>query len=840
MRRSGFSLLRSAPAVIAFFIQIGGVTVAARGEGIWIPGPGSPSLLGSPPAQEFNAVAADPGGSRIFAFGGYPPPTSDLWMLDTAAPTPTWHFVAPASPGPGPRTATSIVFDSRRQRLLLMGGSTTNFSRTMNDVWSFSLTDGSGWQQILPTGVLPTSRGWHSAVYDSLRDRLVIVDGNSGSGSLDDVWALDLTGGPHWTRLGTGGSTPGPRYQSSLALDRDRDRLVLEGGLHGPGIDVWALPLVPGATWSPLVCTGLAPTVRSGAMGAYDGRRNALVVCGGDVTSAEAYDSTFTLAFGDTSTWSVATGPAILRRWYNGSAAYDIRNDRICVLGGIRDAWYEDEACAWDSTSAMWRMLRVLGTPDHPSVRVAHAAATAGHTHELVLAGGRRGDGARGLDDLWRLDLVGGGWSTSQPGGDVFAGRYDHGMTWDPFGDRVLAFGGAPNTPNQALALDLAGAGTWHSIAPPGALPTIDGAVASAFDTARRRLLAVSGTPTGGWQVWALPSEPGSSWTNLTASAATPFDVVWGRMAAYDPFGDEVLVIGGDPAQVWALGLADLVWKKLGTATGPSLRIDAALAFDPVGRRLWIHGGTKTGMVFQSETWRFDLSNRSWTVEATAGQTPPAREKHTLTYDPFGNRLVLFGGFNGLYLSDTWYLQLDNPTATLVSSRIEVVTQRSARIAWRLTAAHGEYEVQRQESTGGWVMRGRAMPDGSGDLRWTDEGLQPGTVYEYRLVGPTGEAVASSGIELRTPDDLALALRSISPQPANAVLRVRFSTADPAPIRFELHDVAGRRVRAQTILGLPRGEHEKEFPLSGLSAGVYFLSVEQAGSSLRRRCVVAR
>ncbi len=90
------------------------------------------------------------------------------------------------------------------------------------------------------------ARDRHTAVYDPVRDRMVVFGGCSGP-YLNDVWALSLAGTPAWTQLSPSGSTPPvARYSHTAIYDPVRDRMVVFGGSSGSGRsslanDVWAL-----------------------------------------------------------------------------------------------------------------------------------------------------------------------------------------------------------------------------------------------------------------------------------------------------------------------------------------------------------------------------------------------------------------------------------------------------------------------------------------------------------------------------------------------------------------------------------------------------------------------
>jgi hypothetical protein len=96
------------------------------------------------------------------------------------------------------------------------------------------------WNLLLRTP--PSARSVHSAIYDPVRDRMVVFGGYSGA-YLDDVWALSLAGTPAWTQLTPSGTPPRARYYHSAIYDPVRDRMLVSGGLSMGGYlnDAWTL-----------------------------------------------------------------------------------------------------------------------------------------------------------------------------------------------------------------------------------------------------------------------------------------------------------------------------------------------------------------------------------------------------------------------------------------------------------------------------------------------------------------------------------------------------------------------------------------------------------------------
>jgi hypothetical protein len=122
----------------------------------------------------------------------------------------------------------------------------------LNDVWALSLADPPTWTQLIPSGAPPAGRTGPFAVYDAVRERLIIHSGRTlgatSSGYLRDVWALSLAGAPAWTPLTPSGGLPRGRERGVAVYDALRDRMIITTGMRSdvfesliPINDSWAL-----------------------------------------------------------------------------------------------------------------------------------------------------------------------------------------------------------------------------------------------------------------------------------------------------------------------------------------------------------------------------------------------------------------------------------------------------------------------------------------------------------------------------------------------------------------------------------------------------------------------
>jgi transposase len=123
--------------------------------------------------------------------------------------------------------------------MIVFGGN--NGASSFNDVWALALSDFT-WTMLSPAVTPLNPRFRHSAIYDPLRDRMVVFGGWDGT-ERNDAWQFSLSGTPEWTQLAPGGLFPAPRVAHGGVYSRVRDGMITFGGSFG-GIernDTWAL-----------------------------------------------------------------------------------------------------------------------------------------------------------------------------------------------------------------------------------------------------------------------------------------------------------------------------------------------------------------------------------------------------------------------------------------------------------------------------------------------------------------------------------------------------------------------------------------------------------------------
>lgn len=188
-----------------------------------------------------HAAAYDSVGDRYCVVGGGPlvefPSYFNNHVHMLNPDTLVWSELA-LSPAPSPRGMAAVTFDPGSNSLTLFGGGLGGGSSgtLYNDTWNLSLQSGAEqWTQIQST-TSPSARGQAAVVFDSLRNRTVVLSGlryvskTCGSGAytgIDDVWVLE---NGVWRELATAGDRPGPRRGAGAVYDAANDRVILFGG----------------------------------------------------------------------------------------------------------------------------------------------------------------------------------------------------------------------------------------------------------------------------------------------------------------------------------------------------------------------------------------------------------------------------------------------------------------------------------------------------------------------------------------------------------------------------------------------------------------------------------
>lgn len=146
----------------------------------------------------------------------------------------SWSLLAAQGPSAG--RGVEVVYDWSRSELLLFGG---GWGQPGDETRVF---DGASWLQRQPGGS-PSPRFDTRMAFDAARSRVVLFGGRTGSFVLlTDTWEWD---GSAWSQVATA-SGPPPREQRWMSYDEQRQRVVHVAS-DSVGIHVWTFD---GADWS--------------------------------------------------------------------------------------------------------------------------------------------------------------------------------------------------------------------------------------------------------------------------------------------------------------------------------------------------------------------------------------------------------------------------------------------------------------------------------------------------------------------------------------------------------------------------------------------------------------
>jgi hypothetical protein len=605
------------------------------------------------PQRRDHVAVYDAPRNRMIVFGGCfstsnSTARNEVFAFDLGA-APQWNRIFPDNSGgfsslPSPRFALCAIYDPVRERLVIFGGATEN-GVFLNDVWALPLNGAPRrlWEHLAPQGTGPSARDLMSAIYDPVRDRMIVFGGWDHTHYLNDTWALSLSGGGTWEELSTAGTPPSPRRNTAIAYDSGEDRVIVAGGFNGEYLDdLYALSLGGGMpTWSALPHeAGSGPTGRVGPRAVYDPVKPSLVLFGGYGGPAgnEAYlNDTWSYALAPDSGWSRLAKDSVLVITHPGArrehvAVVDTPGDRMIVFGGINgiqtllnDTW--TLSLAEDAT---WIPVGAQGAP--PSKRFSLAGAMDTSRHRLLVFGGF--DGAF-LNQLWALQLDGTPtWSNLTPDSSTPAPLARDAMSavYDSLGDRLVVFGGWSGSEFLAdlWAFGFSGDSLgWHELQA-GAGPAARRHYALAYDTATRQMI-LSGGETG--------------------------EFVQGQWNIHNL------------ADTWALDLDPAhtpAWSLLNNDTaGAPMARNGQRAVMTKGQRFIEFGGS--GDASRNDTWAFGpLGVSAWNeLSADGGYgIPTSRTKYTLAYDGARSRAILYGGEGHAGevtgFSDVWELLFDS------------------------------------------------------------------------------------------------------------------------------------------------------------------------------------
>ena len=520
---------------------------------------------------------------------------------------------------------------------------------------------------------------------------------------------------------------------------------------------------------------------------------------------------------------------SVVRRWQEGQWTIQRSSDALPRGTGFIFYFYDSDANPVDADG-----LRLDVDRGPENTAVDHKVGSLAQNEEWMLLGNPF-PGAFDLGALADGDLPAAGFQATVHVWDPDAGQYrlitqgttgDEIAAWQGFfvqrstldkGQTSLTFGA--DGQNTDGAGPLIGSKSTRSPLAVGAEdetePERSRATASGQNAELALQLAVTGSPgdtiatdrviyridrraTEGYDAYdaeELPPPGGDGYATVTLPIVDDGDLIHRALGAASPPPANASLDRSIPLSVRGVGTG-------GTATlSWAGRADAPVP-DDWGLRLYDTQADST----------VDLRRQSYTFsleEGTALSTPSdARFRMRLQNEV---PPVELGPFEG------------RATAEHVTLRWETTTERD----------NAGFRVERRDGRGEWTnvgyVEGTGMTDEPQRYRFEDADLPYAADtlhYRLRAVDAEGTASASDPIAVARTGVDALTLLGTYPNPASNQATVRYAIPDDRgaeeKARLTLYDPLGRRVRTIPVSG-EAGRHERQFRVSDLASGIYFL-----------------
>ena len=388
-----------------------------------------------------------------------------------------------------------------------------------------------------------------------------------------------------------------------------------------------------------------------------------------------------------------------------------------------------------------------------PSARRNASAIYDPVQNRMVIFAGTPSGTASVLNDVWGFDLDTNSWInlTPAPGPPAPAPRLFPASIYNPVGHQMITWSGQAQGVffNDVWSFNLTN-NSWSQFTPSGGPPNVRYGVGYTFDSQAGELVTFAGFTNLGrfHDVWRF-NDQADSWTDVSPGSGPGERCL--HAACYDALRHRMIMYAGQNNagaldDLWALDLDTDTWTQFTPAVKPSGRYFASMIYDAAHHRAVVFGG-QTTLSLVNQVWLFDLWTNKWTQAAPAGTPPSPRSGAAAIYDAANDRMIVFGGTDGVTRNDVWALTgLSNIVtgAPPVANALELHANHpnpfnpSTTIRFALAAA-GRASLRVYDARGSLVrtLFDETRPAGPGNAMWdgrNDAGQSVASgVYLYRL-----------------------------------------------------------------------------------------------------------
>ncbi|HSA32937.1 MAG TPA: kelch repeat-containing protein, partial [bacterium] len=759
----------------------------------------------TPPTTDRRSMVFDPARGTFLSIGTTYTDAGTVYEFDPA--TNTWRTINVDGVKPSPYDGAPIAYDTTRNKLFLFGGGTGTGAGTGDELWEFD-TEQRRWTWLDdPDPRLGSPREFASMIYDPKRHRLILFGGSDGWGSGDSnetwIYYIDGYGWENATDEYEPANNPSARSATAMAYDPENDTVILFGGCYYDmdidcNNDTWELN--PNTLrWTRLYPTAPAMGIRGWHGMSYDPVREKILLYGGYDDDSGTYYSSLYQYDRRLNTWvSVTTNGATPITSGAFGIAYDTIRDRTLIWGGVDISGNStNKVYEFDGPNSRWTELTTR-VPTANAWSSDRMIFNANRGRYLLYMGNTSGN-----DSVWEFDPNERRWTqmtvNSGPTNKYIS---SYGMVHEPTGSyRTMVWGGSSSKKMYYWTPGAGDTGTWTDVAQIGTLPTAYYEVAMAYDSGHNWALLfggrVGGTYYNGTFIYRVSD---AQWFDMTSSDPSPPTARIAAAMVYDPDNTRMLLFGGRASggsalnELWQFNLGTYQWTTV-TPIGspPPARYNHSMVYDASRKKIILYGGrtSSSDSSVLEDLWEYDIAGNRWyQIYFATGRGPGTLDDYAMAIDPSAGRVLI-------------YDNLTNHTYALYT----VVMETPAHLLKvPLRYAYGSYYVSLYDlrvdvyagasvnsGTGGEIKHG-AMLDAWYGGRWLNVASN---TADFETYGSLSFSVTDQNLLSRMPvgetDTLQFAIRAKGPQGTGstgelavdyAEVRVKYDlyASPPAPV----------------------------------------------------------
>lgn len=610
----------------------------------------------TPPTADRRSMAFDPVRGTFLSVGTSYTDAGTVYEFEPA--TNTWRIISVDGIKPSPYEGAPIAYDTARNKLFLFGGGTGSGAGNGDDLWEFD-PEQRRWTLTDPDPRLGSKRQFASMLYDPKRQRLILFGGSDGfgGGDFNETWIYYINGA-EWMNVTDEyepANNPVARSASAMAYDPENDTVILFGGCYYD-MDIYCYndtwELNPDTLrWTRLYPGGAFLGIRGWHGMVYDEVREKILLYGGYDDDAGTYYSQLYEYDRRLNTWvSVTTNGATPTTSRAFGMAYDTIRDRIVIWGGTDTSGNQtNKMYEFDGKNSRWTDLTTR-IPVQNSWTTERMIFNANRGRYLLYMANTGSS-----DAVWEFDPNERRWTqlavSSGPTNKYLSG---YGMVHEPSGSyRTMVWGGSAAKKMYYWTPGAGDTGTWTDVAQVGTLPTAYYEMAMAYDPSRNWIVLfggqVGGTYYNGTFVYRVSD---ARWFDMTASDATPPTARIAAAMVYDPDNDRMLMFGGRASggsalnEMWQYKPGTYQWTTV-TVNGslPPARYNHSMVYDASRKKIILYGGrtSYSDSSVLDDLWEYDIAGNRWTLISNAtGRGPGTLDDYAMAIDPTAGRMLLY------------------------------------------------------------------------------------------------------------------------------------------------------------------------------------------------------